>query len=219
VGYCERPFARVSPPSGGRRAAPLRRKQRGLRARLVCACPACPPLWGFRLLCFMPGCSPTVLRSHFLACPRAVAWARKCLRVWGCTCCGRVCLRVVGVWCLRLGCVRLGCLRFLGVGALAWGGGAVWSRRPPCPGLLACLRAHALVWACWRVRCSLGCGVTVMGRDNVVPPHYVRWWRCPDAACARKERRVGGEVESAPQGGEHNPLALAYVGTGTPCWC
>ena len=50
----------------------------------------------------------------------------------------------------------------------------------------------------------------------VVPPHYVRWWRCPDAACAGKERGVGGEGESAPQGGEHNPLALAYVGTGTP---
>ena len=37
-----------------------------------------------------------------------------------------------------------------GVGALAWGGGG--SVVPAALPRLACLRAHALVWACWRVR-------------------------------------------------------------------
>ena len=43
-----------------------------------------------------------------------------------------------------------GCLRFLGVGVLGWGGGAVWSCRPLCPAcpvcllaLFGCLLAHA----------------------------------------------------------------------------
>ena len=189
MGYCERPFARVSPPSGGRRAAPLRRKQRGLRARLVCACPACPPLWGFRLLCFMPGCCPTVLRSHFLACPRAVAWARKCLRVWGCTCCGRVCS--VGGWGLVFAwgvCVS-GCWR----ACLGWGwwcGLAAPLPRLAClfvcsrpgVGLLACAGWARAGWA----RGRSGRGGTWLSRPIQCGV------RCPAAACAGKERRVGG---------------------------
>lgn len=180
------------PPSGGRRAAPLRRKPRCLRARLVCACPACPPLWGFRLLCFMPGCCPTVLRSHFLACPRAVAWARKCLRVWGCTCCGRVCLRVAGVWCLRYCPCSCGCLRAC-LCALAWGCGAVWSRRPFAPAcLLACLRAHALVWACWRVRGWRVRGGRVgglVGAGQSCPAPYCVAWATSVAPWRGRERR------------------------------
>ena len=39
--------------------------------------------------------------------------------------------------------------------------------------------------------------------------------RCPPVACAAGGR-VGGEGESAPQGGERNPLAFAYVETGAP---
>lgn len=83
-----------------------------------------------------------------------------CVRLGAClvgACCGRVCLRVAGfrvyargvfVWvfaCLLV-CVRLGVVGQCG---------------PAAPPLLrlACLRAHALVWACWRVRgsaCSMG---------------------------------------------------------------
>ena len=55
--------------------------------------------------------------------------------LWACLLVGWV----AGVWCLRYCCVRLGCLRFLGVGALDWGGGAVWLRPPLCPGLLVCV--------------------------------------------------------------------------------
>ena len=91
-------------------------------------------------------------------------------------CCGRVCLRVAGFrvyaggvfafWCLRFWCWRFG-------GVVGQCGPAA-----PLPRLLACVLT---LWCgrCWRVRCSLGCGVTVMGRDNVVPPHTLlvarRW--------------------------------------------
>ena len=59
----------------------------------------------------------------------------------------RVYARGVFVWVFAL----------LGVGALV---GVVGRCGPAAPlPRLACLCAHALVWACWRVRCSLGCGV------------------------------------------------------------
>jgi hypothetical protein len=71
-----------------------------------------------------PSCAHTWLRPH------ATVWAL-CVRAGGgkAGLCGRVCSRVAGVWCLRLGCVRVGvcvlaCVRSLG------GGGTVWSRRP-----------------------------------------------------------------------------------------
>ena len=63
-------------------------------------------------------------------------------------CCGRVCLRVAGfrvyargvfVWVFAL----LVLARLLGV---------VGQCGPAALPRLACLRAHALVWACWRVR-------------------------------------------------------------------
>lgn len=51
----------------------------------------------------------------------------------------------VFAWVFALACVRS-----------PGGGGTVWSRPPLAP--LAWLRAHALVWACWRVRglCAVG---------------------------------------------------------------
>ena len=172
------------------RCPPLRaqahtvRKPGCLRARLVCACPACPPLWGFA--CFASCRSPfaaTGSRAHTATPTRfgvgALVFA---LGVAAWACCGRVCSRVV--WCLRLGCVRLGCLRFLGVGALAWGGGTIVSRRPFT---LACLRAYA--FGVGLLACAGYCaaGATVMGRDNHVPPHTA--WRCP--RCVACKRRVG----------------------------
>lgn len=65
------------------------------------------------------------------------------------------------------------------------------------PPLHACLRAHALVWACWRVRGSalapLRAGCNSMGRDMVVPPHTLLVVLSTVRCVARKERRVGGE--------------------------
>lgn len=163
------------PPSGGRRAAPLRRKPRCLRARLVCACPACPPLWGFRLLRFMPGCCPTVLRSHILLAHALwrgrFVFARVGLHLlWACL--------LAGGWvgCLRYWCVRLGCLRAC-LCALAWGWWDSVVPPPPFPRLLACVLTP-LVWACWRVRgwrVRGGRRAALLGRDNRVPPHTA--WR------------------------------------------
>ena len=87
---------------------------------------------------------------------------------------------------------------------------------------LACLRAHALVWAL--LACAGCCvcpdlraGCNSMGRDNVVPPHCVRWWRCLADACAGKGRGVGGGGESGSRVVDIAPpaFALAYVGMGT----
>lgn len=132
-------------------------------------------------------------------------------------CCGRVCLWVAGVRVYARG-VFVWVFALLGVGALVWWWGSVVP--PPPLSRLACLRAHALVWACWRVRgCCVpdGWRAALLGRDSVVPPHYVCWWRCPADACAREERRVGGEGESASRVADTAPpaFALAYVGTGT----
>ena len=52
------------------------------------------------------------------------------------------------------GACSCGCLRFLGVGALVGWWDSV-AASAPLP-RLACLRAHALVWACWRVREPVG---------------------------------------------------------------
>ena len=65
-------------------------------------------------------------------------------------CCGRVCS--VGGWgsCLRAGRVRLLVFALLVLARLL---GVVGQCGPAAPlPRLACLRAHALVWACWRVR-------------------------------------------------------------------
>ena len=192
MGYCERPFARVSPPSGGRRAAPLRRKPRCLRARLVCACPACPPLWGFRLLCFMP-VAPARARGSscaYTSClPTRSGVGALCVRLGAClvgACCGRVCLRVAGFRVYARGVFAFWCLRALVLACLL---GVVGQCGPAAPAPLAWLVLTPLVWACWRVRRPpfLGEGVTVMGRDNVVPPHTA--WRCP--RCVACKRRVG----------------------------
>ena len=183
------------PPSGGRRAAPLRRKQRCLRARLVCACPACPPLWGFRLLCFMP-VAPARARgsscAHTSCLPTRSGVGALCVRLGAClvgACCGRVCLRVDGFRVYARGVFAFWCLRAL-VLALWCGGGTVWSRRP-CPaclvgahvsgvGLLACAVVLRARWA----RGRSGRGGTIVSRP------IQRGVRCP-AAAWRGERGKG----------------------------
>lgn len=99
---------------------------------------------------------------------------------------------LLGGWlgsCLRAGCVRLLVFALLVLARLLGVVGQSLSRRPFAP--FAWLRVHALVWACWRVRgtalAPIACGVTVMGWDNVVPPHTA--WRCP-AVAWRGERGV-----------------------------
>lgn len=134
---------------------------------------------------------PRVPALTHLACPRALAWALLCLRGGGSLGLLWACL-LAGGWvsCLRAGRVRLGvcvlaCVRSLG------GGGAVWSRRPLCPGLLACLRAHALVWACWRVRgsaCPMGGWRSGRGGTIVSRP-----FTCVGGAVHRPMRGEEGE--------------------------
>ena len=149
------------------RCPPLRaqahtvRKPGCLRACCV-RCPACPR-WSFALRsCRSPLQVRGFPRSH-LVCPRALVWARSLCSLGGVlaeACCGRVCSRVAGVGCLRYCpcslvvfacfgvCARLGVV--FGVCARL---GVVGQCGPAAPlPRLACLRAHALVWACWRVR-------------------------------------------------------------------
>lgn len=127
-------------------------------------------------------------------------------------CCGRVCLRVVEfrvyargvfvwVFAFLLVCARLGVV------------GRGLPRRP-CPGLLACLLAcsRSGVGAVGVCDAPLGAGVTVMGRDNHVPPHAV--WRALSPRCVRVERGRG--LWAPARSGERNPsLVLAYVETGS----
>ena len=95
-----------------------------------------------------------------------------------------------------LGCAfscSRGCLRFLGVGALAWGGGAFCV--PPPLALLACLRAHALVWAaltCARFCVPDGRRAAMLGRDMIVPPHAEWRWAAFGRPVARRERERCG---------------------------
>ena len=165
------------------------RKQPGLRA-LLCA-PVCVPA---SCVCasFVPvACFSTVplLRSH-LAAPTRYCVGASCVRagggraglLWACLLAGG------GVWCLRFLGVFAWVFAFLLVCARLGGGGTVWSRRPFT--LTALWRRGLLVltlWCgrCWRVRRSLGCGVTVMGRDNYVPPHTA-WRGLPGCCVARK---------------------------------
>lgn len=62
---------------------------------------------------------------------------------------------------------------------------------PPLP-RLACLRAHALVWAllaCARWRVPDGRMAAMLGRDMVVPPHMAWRWAAFGRPVARRERR------------------------------
>ena len=86
------------------------------------------------------GCAYTLLCGRFVF-ARVVEGAGL---LWACL--------LAGGWvsCLRWGCVRLLVFAFL-VLAFWWGGGTVWSRRPPlfCPAcLLVCLRFGVGLLAC-----------------------------------------------------------------------
>ena len=93
--------------------------------------------------------------------------------------------------CVRVGVCVLACVRSLG-------GGGAWFAPPPLP-RLACLLACVLTL--WRglvgvCDAPLGAGVTVMGRDNHVPPHAV--WRAlspPLRARGERKRVVGARPE------------------------
>lgn len=105
--------------------------------------------------------------------------------VWACLLAGG------GVWCLRFLGVFAWVFAFLLVCARLGVVGRGLPRRPFT--LTALWRRGLLVltlWCgrCWRVRCSLGCGVAVMGRDNVVPPHAAWRWAAFGRPVARRER-------------------------------
>jgi len=195
---------------------------------------------GFRLLCFLPvACFSTgpLLRSHLVR-PHVTVWAllvfARVVAAWAC--CGRVCS--VGGWvgCLRYCPCSCGCLRFWCWRACL---GVVGQCGPAALPRLACLRVHALVWACWRVRGSalapLRAGCNSMGRDNVVPPHTA-WRAVPGCCVARGERRgVWGarrvltrartHAERGIDGRERGSLVWVDSGglaggggAGIPCW-
>ena len=86
-----------------------------------------------------------------------------------------------------LGACSCGCLRALVLAQVCWGWWDSVVPPPLCPGLLACLRAHA--FGVGLLACAGYCaaGATVMGRDMIVPPHTA--WRCP--RCVACKRRVG----------------------------
>ena len=168
---------------------------------------------------FVPvACFSTVplLRSH-LAAPTRCGVGASCVRagggraglLWACLLAGG------GVWCLRFLGVFAWVFALFGVGVFAWGGGTLCVPPPLALSVLWWCGLLALtLWCgrCWRVRCSLGCGVTVMGRDNHVPPHAV--WRALSPRCVRVERERG--LWAPARSGERNPsLVLAYVETGS----
>jgi hypothetical protein len=188
------------------------RKPGCLRARLVCA--VCVPAL---VVCasFVPvACFSTVplLRSH-LAAPTRCGVGASCVRAGGgrAGLCGRVCLRVAGFGVCAFWVCSRGCLRSC-LCALAWGWWGVVCPAAPAPAcLLACVLTlwRGLVGVC---DAPLGAGVTVMGRDNHVPPHAV--WRALPGCCVRVERERG--LWAPARSGERNPsLVLAYVETGS----
>ena len=211
------------------RCPPLRaqahtvRKPGCLRACCV-RCPACPR-WSFALRsCRSPLQVRGFPRSH-LVCPHVLVWARSLCSLGGVlaeACCGRVCSRVAGFRVYARGVFAFWCLRAL-VCALAWGW---WDNHcPAAPAplacLLACLRAHALVWACWRVRgaaCPMGGGRPCRGGTIVSRPYSVALG-CPVAACAGREAlRVGCSPWCANTRAHGGRERGAFVGRAVVVW-
>lgn len=148
-------------------------------------------LWGFALLRFMPGCCPTVLRSHILL--AHALWRGRFVfarvgqhLLWACLLGGWLSFVFTRGACSPFGVCVLACVRSLG------GGGTVWSRRP-LP-RLACLRAHALAWA------LLACAVVLrarwaeggqVGAGQRCPAPYCVALGCFGRPVARGERKRG----------------------------
>lgn len=134
----------------------------------------------------MPGCCPTVLRSHILLAHALwrgrFVFARVGLHLlWACLLAGGLVFAFgvcsLGVFACLLVCARLGVVGQCGPAA------------PFAP--LACLRAHALVWACWRVRgsaCPMGGGRPSRGGTIVSRP-----FTCVGGAVHRPMRGEEGE--------------------------
>lgn len=194
------------------------RRKPGLFARFSCACPACPPLWGFRLLCFMPVApAATGSRAHTFCLPtRCGVGALVFARGWqfglvvGVFARGWLGFGVCAFWVCSRGCLRA-CLC-----ALAWGWWGVVcpaapSRSLPSGGVgFWCSRA-----ACgrlWRVRCSLGCGGNGNGAGQRLSRPIQCGVGCPRCVSVERERGLWAPARS----GELNPsLVLAYVETGS----
>lgn len=182
---------------------------------LLCALSACPRWSSALRSCRSPAFPRFPCCAHTWLRPHATVWAFLVFArvVEKQACCGRVCLRVAGVrvyargvfvWVFALS----GCWRF---------GGVVGQCGPAAPlPRLACLRAHALVWACWRVREPVGGQVRGgNGAGQSCPAPCAAGWRC--RRCVRvEERRL--RVGVPARSGEHNPtpsLVLAYMETGS----
>ena len=215
------------PPSGGRRAAPLRRKPRCLRARLVRL--SCVPAFGVSPALLHAGrpCQGTrvLLRSHILL-AHALWRGRSLCSLGGVPCwgssCGRVCLRVAGVWCLRYCPCSLGVFACFGVCARLGVVGQSWSRRPTCPGLLACSRSGVgAVGVCAACVCPMGGGRPGRGAGLLRSPRGA-WKRESGLGCshgaltrAHAQREEGEEGEGSHVG--RTVVAWAGVVGGGAC--
>ena len=160
---------------------------------LLCALSACPRRASLRFvragrllfhgspLALTLGCAHTLLCGRFL-CSRGWWKSRLVVGVFACGWLGFVFTR---------GACSCGCLRALVLAQVCWGWWDSVVPPPLCPGLLACLRAHAFgvgLLACAQFcACPLRAGCNSMGRDMVVPPHTA--WR----ALLRSPRGAGRE--------------------------
>ena len=180
MGYCERPFARGSPPllaGAGRHRFGANNVVCALA--LACACPACPLCVGF-------ACFASCRGAASLFCAHTVLLTRLgvgviSVRAGGAALVVGVFARWVGwVWCVRLGCLRFWCWR---------SGGCAWFVLLWLPCFVACLALTRRVWAAL-ARDGVG---RVMGWDNHVPP--LQCGCAPSMRAPGREReREGGRV-------------------------
>ena len=98
-------------------------------------------------------------------------------------------------WVFAFGLCSCGCLRFLGVGALAWGGGTVWLR-PPLSRLLACVLT---LWCGLEKRVREPVGGQVRGGNGAgqsCPAPCAAGWRCRRCVRVEGEKIEGGGARS-----------------------
>ena len=186
MGYCERPSLALSSLAGaGGTLAQTR-----LFARFLCALSACPR-WSSALRSCRSPFAATGFRAHTSCLPTrsgvgalVFAWGWQLGLAVGVFACGWL------GFVFTRGACSFGCLRAC-LCALAWGWWGSVVPPPPCPGLLACLRAHALVWVCWRVRgsaCPMGGWRSGRGGTIVSRP-----FTCVGGAVHRPMRGEEGE--------------------------
>ena len=198
------------------RCPPLRAQAAHGANQVVCALVVCVVLRARVVSFALRSCrSPLQVRgfprSH-LVCPHVLVWARSLCSLGGVlaeACCGRVCLRVAGVGCLRYCPCSL--VVFACFGVCSPGGGGTIIVPPLLPRLLGwCSRSGVgLKSVCasrWAAR---------YGAGQSCPAPCAAGWCC--RRCVRvEERRL--RVGVPARSGERNPtpsLVLAYMETGS----